>query len=146
MARYIDELESPMVGAHFDVGNVVNFGWPEQWIPILGKRIMNLDIKEYSWEKRDREASFAGFQVPLGKGDCDWPVVQQYSRRLVTVDGDRQRSEAGTASDWRIFRNGWTAFFLVIPDLPDFRLRKILRLQSVPTSETKQRRDIPFRA
>ncbi len=75
MARYIDELNDPLVGAYFDVGNVINFGWPEQWIRILGPRIMKLDIKEYSREKRDQEGPFAGFRVPLGEGDCDWPAV-----------------------------------------------------------------------
>src|SRR5690606_12903547 len=42
-ARYIDELESPMLGAYFDVGNVVRYGWPEHWIVALGKRIGKLD-------------------------------------------------------------------------------------------------------
>ena len=31
-ARFIDEFESPWVGAYFDVGNVVEFGYPEEWI------------------------------------------------------------------------------------------------------------------
>src|SRR5258706_12958570 len=31
-ARYIDEFESPWIGWHFDIGNVINYGWPEQWI------------------------------------------------------------------------------------------------------------------
>ncbi len=31
-ARYIDEFESPWVGAYFDVGNIVEYGYPEQWI------------------------------------------------------------------------------------------------------------------
>ncbi len=73
--RYIDEFESPMVGAYFDVGNVVTYGWPEHWIRILGERIVKLDIKEYSRSKRDSEGPFAGFRVPLGEGDCNWPVV-----------------------------------------------------------------------
>ena len=35
-ARYVDEFKSPAVGWHFDVGNILNYGWPEQWIRILG--------------------------------------------------------------------------------------------------------------
>ena len=31
-ARYVDEFESPWIGWHFDVGNIVNYGWPEQWV------------------------------------------------------------------------------------------------------------------
>lgn len=75
-ARYIDEFESPWIGAYFDVGNVVNFGFPEHWIRILGHRIIKLDVKEYSRTKRDKEGPFAGFDVPLGQGECDWPAVR----------------------------------------------------------------------
>lgn len=74
-ARYIDEFDSNMVGSYFDVGNVVNFGWPEQWIRILGNRIVKLDIKEYSRKLRDKSGPGAGFRVKLGEGDCDWPAV-----------------------------------------------------------------------
>lgn len=76
-ARYIDEFDSPVVGAYFDVGNVVNYGWPEQWVRILGKRIGKLDIKEYSRKLRDKEGPGAGFAAEIGDGDCDWPAVMQ---------------------------------------------------------------------
>jgi len=75
MARYIDEFESPLVGSYFDVGNIVNYGWPEHWIRTLGKRIMKLDIKEYSRKMRDQSGPYAGFKAELGEGDCDWPAV-----------------------------------------------------------------------
>lgn len=74
-ARYVDEFESDFVGWYFDVGNIVNYGWPEQWIRTLGKRIFKLDIKEFSRKKRDDEGLWKGFGVPLLEGDCDWPAV-----------------------------------------------------------------------
>lgn len=74
-ARYIDEFESEWIGAYFDIGNVVTFGWPEHWIRILGPRILKLDVKEFSRTKRDEEGMSAGFRVPLGEGDVDWPKV-----------------------------------------------------------------------
>ena len=74
-ARYIDEFESDMIGWYFDVGNVVRYGWPEQWVRILGKRIMKLDIKEYSRKKQQEEGIWKGFDVKLTEGDCNWPVV-----------------------------------------------------------------------
>jgi len=77
MANYIDELESPMMGVYFDVGNVVRFGWPEHWIRALGERIVKLDIKEYSRELQNKQGPRAGFGVKLGDGDCDWPAVMQ---------------------------------------------------------------------
>ncbi|MBQ19073.1 MAG: xylose isomerase [Planctomycetaceae bacterium] len=76
-ARYIDELKSPLVGAYFDVGNVVRFGWPEQWIRTLGDRIKKLDIKEYSRKLQNQKGPYAGFGVKLGDGDCDWPAVMR---------------------------------------------------------------------
>jgi hexulose-6-phosphate isomerase len=74
-ARYIDEFESPAIGWHFDVGNVINYGFPEQWIRILGKRIAKLHIKEYSRSRRDKQGPSAGFQTPFLTGDNDWPAV-----------------------------------------------------------------------
>ena len=68
-ARYIDEFESPWVGAYFDVGNVVEFGYPEEWIRELGKRILKIHIKEYA--KRNR------FNYRLGEGkEIDWAAVR----------------------------------------------------------------------
>ena len=77
MARYIDEFDSPLVGSYFDVGNVVRFGWPEQWIEALGHRIGKLDIKEYSRKLQNTKGPGAGFGVKIGDGDCDWPAVMR---------------------------------------------------------------------
>ena len=76
-ARYVDEFNSPAVGWHFDVGNVITFGWPEQWIRVLGKRIQKLHIKEFSRKKRDNEGLWKGFQVPFLEGDNDWPAIMK---------------------------------------------------------------------
>jgi hexulose-6-phosphate isomerase len=76
MARYIDELDSPMVGAYFDVGNVVRWGWPEHWIEVLAARIRKLDIKEYDLEVAMNEGLRGGFDKPLGQGSIDWPKVR----------------------------------------------------------------------
>jgi len=76
-ARYIDEFESNAIGWHFDVGNVITFGWPAQWISILGKRIQKLHIKEYSLAKRDKTGPYSGFEVKFLEGDNDWPSVMK---------------------------------------------------------------------
>ncbi len=67
-ARYIDEFASPWVGAYFDVGNIVEYGYPEQWIRELGKRILKVHIKEYAKPKR--------FDYRLGEGEIDWNAVR----------------------------------------------------------------------
>ena len=76
MARYIDELQSEWLGVYFDVGNVARYGWPEHWIPVLGKRIRKLDIKPYSRKKQFDEGTWKGFSVELGDGDIDWAAVR----------------------------------------------------------------------
>lgn len=88
--RYVDAFKSPWVRWHFDVGNVVNFGFPEQWIRILGDRIVKIHVKEYSRKIRDEHGPFAGFKVELMEGDSDWPAVMRaldqvgYSGWLIT--------------------------------------------------------------
>ena len=70
-ARYIDEFKSPWVKAWFDVGNVVLYGYPQDWIRTLGKRIVELHLKDF---KRLED----GYKwVNLGDGDIDWPEVRK---------------------------------------------------------------------
>lgn len=76
-ARYIDEFESDKIGWYFDVGNIIRYGWPEQWIRILGKRIIKVDIKDYSREKQTKEGIWEGFKVKLGEGSTNWALVNQ---------------------------------------------------------------------
>ena len=74
-ARYVDEFESSRVGWHFDIGNVVNYGYPEQWIDTLGPRIRKLDVKDFSRQKRNDEGLWKGFSVKIGDGDAGWDRV-----------------------------------------------------------------------
>jgi hexulose-6-phosphate isomerase len=49
MRDFVDRFDSPYVGVHFDVGNVIQYGYPDQWIRILGqKRLLNIHLKDYS--------------------------------------------------------------------------------------------------
>jgi L-ribulose-5-phosphate 3-epimerase len=71
MATYIDEFKSPWVRSYFDVGNVVLYGYPQDWIRTLGKRIVKVHVKDF---KRKRD----GYEwVNLGDGDVDWPEVRK---------------------------------------------------------------------
>lgn len=81
-ARYIDELECPRVGAYFDVGNAVRYSPPATWIPVLGKRIKKLDIKEYKLGLVKNGRVFDGFAAELLEGDCDWPAVLNELRKI----------------------------------------------------------------
>ena len=76
MAKYIDQFDSKVVGAYFDVGNAVRYAPPTQWVRILGERIVKLDIKEFSLDKvKETGDQYAGFKVALLEGDCNWPAV-----------------------------------------------------------------------
>ncbi len=92
-ARYVDEFNSPAVGWHFDAGNILNYGWPEQWIRILGKRIQKIHVKEFSRKRRDDEGLWKGFEVKLLEGDNDWPSIMKavddvgYNGWLITEQG-----------------------------------------------------------
>ncbi|MGH9722365.1 MAG: sugar phosphate isomerase/epimerase family protein [Bryobacteraceae bacterium] len=68
-ASYVDSFKSPWVRAYFDVGNVVINGYPQDWIRILGKRIVKVHIKDFKFANRD--ARF----VALREGEVDWIEV-----------------------------------------------------------------------
>lgn len=72
---YVDSFKSPFVKWHFDVGNVVNSGFPEQWVTTLGPRISKIHVKEFSRKLRDTKGLREGFKVNLMEGDSDWPAV-----------------------------------------------------------------------
>ncbi len=76
-ARYVDQFNSPFVRFYFDCGNILRYGWPEQWIRILDKRIVKVHIKEYSLELANSEGIRAGFGVKLLEGDVNWPAVMK---------------------------------------------------------------------
>ena len=71
--RYIDEFQSPLVKAYFDVGNVVFYGYPQDWIRTLGRRIARLHLKDF---KVDRNAGTFQWKN-LGEGDIDWVEVRK---------------------------------------------------------------------
>jgi hexulose-6-phosphate isomerase len=75
--RLIEEVNSPQVGIWFDIGNVVAFGYPEQWLRILGpKHLVGLHIKDFKRGPADIFGTYEGF-VPLFHGSVNWPVVMR---------------------------------------------------------------------
>ncbi|KAA0991513.1 sugar phosphate isomerase/epimerase [Dyadobacter sp. UC 10] len=76
-ARYVDEFKHPMVGWYFDVGNVLRYGYPVSWIEALDKRILKLDLKEFSFKKQNDLGLWKGFDVEFMEGDCNWAEVNK---------------------------------------------------------------------
>ena len=72
MNQFVDGFESDRVKIHFDTGNIMQYHFPEHWVPILGKRIKNIHLKEYS--KKVHEFNLNAFRLLLD-GTTDWPAV-----------------------------------------------------------------------
>ncbi len=93
-AAFLDEINSPYVGWHFDIGNMIKYSPPEQWIPVLGKRILKLHVKEYSKTK--------GFGVQFFEGDNNWPAIMKaldevgYSGWGITEQPGNQTKDAAS--------------------------------------------------
>jgi len=66
---YIHDIGSEYVQFWFDVGNVVLFGYPQDWILTLGPLIARVDVKDF-------DAGSKSF-VPLQEGSVDWPEVMR---------------------------------------------------------------------
>jgi L-ribulose-5-phosphate 3-epimerase len=74
---YLDQFKSHYIGFNFDVGNILIYGWPDQWIKIIGKRIAKVHIKEFSRKIAAKQGNSAGFGVKLLEGDVNWKVVMK---------------------------------------------------------------------
>jgi L-ribulose-5-phosphate 3-epimerase len=72
MAWFIDQFDSQWIGAYVDVANVLLYGYPEQWIRVLGKRVVGIHFKDF----RRGVGTIDGF-VDLLEGDVNWPEVMK---------------------------------------------------------------------
>jgi L-ribulose-5-phosphate 3-epimerase len=72
-ARYVDELDSPWLKAYFDVGNVVFYGYPQDWIRSLGTRIAKVHLKDFHLDRIKGTFDWSN----IGEGDIDWPAVRR---------------------------------------------------------------------
>ncbi len=67
MRSFVDQFNSPWLQAHFDVGNVMQFGFPQDWIATLGARIQRVHLKDFNVQTNRF--------VPLMEGDVSWREV-----------------------------------------------------------------------
>ncbi|MCX7599207.1 MAG: sugar phosphate isomerase/epimerase [Armatimonadetes bacterium] len=71
---FVDSFESPFVQAYFDVGNILLYGYPHQWIEILGQRIKRVHVKDFDVGTRQF--------VSLLSGSVDWSRVMNALRGI----------------------------------------------------------------
>ncbi|MEO1525461.1 MAG: sugar phosphate isomerase/epimerase family protein [Planctomycetota bacterium] len=74
MVAFVDHFGSDHVRVHFDTGNIMEYQFPEHWIPILGKRIKNVHLKEFT--KKGTDHSLESFRTLLD-GTTNWPAVME---------------------------------------------------------------------
>jgi L-ribulose-5-phosphate 3-epimerase len=72
-ARYVDDFASPYLKAYFDVGNVVLYAFPQDWIRTLGARIVKVHLKDFNFDRRNGRFTWKN----IGEGDIDWPEVRR---------------------------------------------------------------------
>lgn len=96
-ARFLDEIGSDYVGAYFDAGNVLVYGFPDQWITILGRRIKKIHVKDF----KANIGNITAFCNPL-QGDVPWAKVRAALESIgydgyvtAEVDGYRVHPELG---------------------------------------------------
>jgi L-ribulose-5-phosphate 3-epimerase len=89
MREFVDAVGSDWVGSYLDTANMMAYGYPEQWIRELGKRIRKVHFKDF----KRREHRF----VNLLDGDTNWPLVMKEFRNIGydscvvhEVGGDRE--------------------------------------------------------
>ena len=79
MNDFVDSFHSERIQVHFDTGNIMQYQFPEHWIPILGKRIKNVHLKEFT--KKGTDSSLESFR-PLLDGTTNWPAVLEAFEKI----------------------------------------------------------------
>ncbi|MDG1326484.1 MAG: sugar phosphate isomerase/epimerase [Opitutales bacterium] len=91
---YIDAIDSPWVQAYYDIGNMQKYGPSHEWIRVLGKRTLKLDVKD--WGSKN------GF-CPLGQGDVDWKKVRHELEQIEFKGwATREGSDGGVENTARL--------------------------------------------
>ncbi len=83
-ATFLDDVNSPSVGIHLDVGNIHDTGFAEQWIEIHGPRITRIHVKDVL-RHRGRSGNQSVY-TNIFLGDNDWPAIRQAMNK-VNYDG-----------------------------------------------------------
>ena len=76
-AQYVDGFQSPYVAAYFDVGNILLYGYPQDWIRTLGKRIAKVHFKDFKNQSNALIKKRVPEFVDLREGDLNWKEVHK---------------------------------------------------------------------
>ena len=73
-ATFLDDIHSPWIGIHLDVGNIHETGFAEQWIEIHGPRITCMHLKDVM--KHRGRCGQDSVYTNLFLGDNDWKAIR----------------------------------------------------------------------
>ncbi len=117
-STFLDEIGSPWVGLHLDVGNIHDTGFPEQWIEIHGRRITRIHVKDVL-RGRGRGGGQTVY-TNIFQGDNDWPAINralhkvQYDGWLIAETGAKYKY----ATDQQFFDLSRAMDRIISGDLP----------------------------
>lgn len=75
---FLDKIGSEYVGCYLDTANMMLYGYPEQWIRILGRRIKKVHFKDFAINHRERRYEW----TQLLDGEVDYPAVMRELRAI----------------------------------------------------------------
>jgi hexulose-6-phosphate isomerase len=76
LVKYVDQFQTPTVGAYFDCSNMLRYGVPAaEWIRQLGKRMLKFDFKGFDYRRYANKEKKESPWVAIGEGTEDWPEV-----------------------------------------------------------------------
>jgi L-ribulose-5-phosphate 3-epimerase len=73
-SKFLDDVNSPWVGIHLDVGNIHDTGFAEQWIEIHGPRITRVHLKDVL--KHRGRCGEQSVYTNIFLGDNDWRAIR----------------------------------------------------------------------
>ena len=68
-AKYVDQFDDPWLKAYIDVGNMILFGYAQDWLRTVGKRIVKIHLKDFKRKGNQ--------WTNLLDGDVNWPQVRK---------------------------------------------------------------------
>lgn len=71
--QFLGQFDSSSVGAYFDIGNVVAWGYPEHWITVLNELVLAVHVKNF--RRSDSLGVLHGFSDSLKDGDVNYAAV-----------------------------------------------------------------------
>lgn len=72
--QFLNDVNSPAVGIHLDVGNIHDTGFAEQWIEMLGPRITRIHVKDVL--KHRGRCGDQSVYTNLFLGDNNWAAIR----------------------------------------------------------------------